>query len=100
MTLDESIIGARAAAPAATPVITIDSLVKSFDGRVVIDHVDLSVPAGTIVTIIGQSGGGKSTLLRCVNLLERRVRAGAPLSVRRHRRLRVAKELLATGGAA
>jgi polar amino acid transport system permease protein len=32
--------------------------------------------------------------------LERRVRAGAPLSVRRHRRLRVAKELLATGGAA
>jgi polar amino acid transport system permease protein len=32
--------------------------------------------------------------------LERRVRAGAPLSVRRYRRLRVAKELLATGGVA
>jgi polar amino acid transport system ATP-binding protein len=45
--------------------------VKSFDGRVVIDHIDLRVLPGTIVTIIGQSGGGKSTLLRCVNLLER-----------------------------
>jgi ABC-type polar amino acid transport system ATPase subunit len=53
------------------PVIAINGLVKSFDGRVVIDNVDLEVPPGTIVTIIGQSGGGKSTLLRCVNLLER-----------------------------
>ncbi len=44
---------------------------KSFDGRVVIDNVDLQVLPGHIVTIIGQSGGGKSTLLRCVNLLER-----------------------------
>jgi ABC-type polar amino acid transport system ATPase subunit len=71
MSLDESTIRTGAATPAATPVITIDSLVKSFDGRVVIDHVDLRVLPGTIVTIIGQSGGGKSTLLRCVNLLER-----------------------------
>ena len=53
------------------PVIAINGLVKSFDGRVVIDNVDLEVLPGTIVTIIGQSGGGKSTLLRCVNLLER-----------------------------
>ncbi|HEV8566604.1 MAG TPA: amino acid ABC transporter ATP-binding protein [Actinoplanes sp.] len=71
MTTDESTARTGTAAPAATPVITIDSLVKSFDGRVVIDHIDLRVLPGTIVTIIGQSGGGKSTLLRCVNLLER-----------------------------
>jgi ABC-type polar amino acid transport system ATPase subunit len=71
MTTDESTARTGTAAPAATPVITIDSLVKSFDGRVVIDHIDLRVMPGTIVTIIGQSGGGKSTLLRCVNLLER-----------------------------
>jgi ABC-type polar amino acid transport system ATPase subunit len=72
MTLDESVVRPAAADPTATDaVIAIDGLVKSFDGRVVIDHVDLRVPARSIVTIIGQSGGGKSTLLRCVNLLER-----------------------------
>jgi polar amino acid transport system ATP-binding protein len=71
MNLDESVIRTRTSAPAATPVITIEGLLKSFDGRVVLDHVDLRVLPGTIVTIIGQSGGGKSTLLRCVNLLER-----------------------------
>jgi len=51
--------------------VAITGLVKAFGGRVVLDHVDLTVLDGQIVTIIGQSGGGKSTLLRCVNLLER-----------------------------
>lgn len=50
--------------------IKITGLRKSFDGRVVLDRVDLNVPKGKIVTIIGQSGGGKTTLMRCVNLLE------------------------------
>jgi ABC-type polar amino acid transport system ATPase subunit len=66
------------------PVVAIEGLVKSFDGRVVLDHIDLRVAPGRIVTILGQSGGGKSTLLRCVNLLERPDRgridvAGAPV---------------------
>jgi polar amino acid transport system ATP-binding protein len=56
---------------ARVPVVTIEGLVKSFDGRTVIDHVDLRVWPGKIVSVIGQSGGGKSTLLRCINLLER-----------------------------
>jgi ABC-type polar amino acid transport system ATPase subunit len=51
--------------------VRIAGLSKSFDGRLVLDDVDLDVPSGRIVTIIGQSGGGKTTLLRCVNLLER-----------------------------
>jgi len=46
-------------------------LCKSFDGRRVLDAVDLTVERGQIVAVIGQSGGGKTTLLRCVNLLER-----------------------------
>jgi arginine/lysine/histidine transport system ATP-binding protein len=71
MTLEESRTRPHDRQAPDGPVIAIDGLVKSFGGRVVIDNVDLKVYPGTIVTIIGQSGGGKSTLLRCVNLLER-----------------------------
>jgi len=57
--------------PTGDPVVAIQGLVKSFDGRIVLNDIDLQVWPATIVTILGQSGGGKSTLLRCVNLLER-----------------------------
>jgi ABC-type polar amino acid transport system ATPase subunit len=52
------------------PAVTIRGLVKTFDGRQVLGGIDLDVPTGRIVSIIGQSGGGKTTLMRCVNLLE------------------------------
>ena len=52
-------------------VVRIDGLSKAFNGRLVLDDVSLDVARSTIVSIIGQSGGGKTTLLRCVNLLER-----------------------------
>jgi ABC-type polar amino acid transport system ATPase subunit len=60
---------------ASGPAVRIDGLVKSFDGREVLKGVSLDVPRSKIVSIIGQSGGGKTTLLRCVNLLERPDRA-------------------------
>jgi ABC-type polar amino acid transport system ATPase subunit len=56
---------------AADVAVRVVALTKAFDGRPVLDHVDLRVDSGQIVTIIGQSGGGKTTLLRCLNLLER-----------------------------
>ncbi|WP_405653780.1 amino acid ABC transporter ATP-binding protein [Streptomyces sp. NBC_00019] len=52
-------------------VVRIEGLSKSFDGRLVLDDVHLEVDRGRIVSVIGQSGGGKTTLMRCVNLLER-----------------------------
>ncbi|MGH9068052.1 MAG: amino acid ABC transporter ATP-binding protein [Acidimicrobiales bacterium] len=43
---------------------------KRFGDLEVLRGVDLEVRSGEVLVIIGPSGGGKSTLLRCVNLLE------------------------------
>jgi polar amino acid transport system ATP-binding protein len=52
--------------------VRVEGVYKSFDGkRQVLQDVHLNVPRSKIVSIIGQSGGGKTTLMRCVNLLER-----------------------------
>lgn len=52
-------------------VISIEHLEKTFgDHRVLVD-VNLSVNRGEIISVIGSSGSGKSTMLRCINLLEK-----------------------------
>ncbi|NUR99393.1 MAG: amino acid ABC transporter ATP-binding protein, partial [Kribbellaceae bacterium] len=43
---------------------------KAYGENVVLDGFDLEVAAGECVVLIGASGSGTSTLLRCVNLLE------------------------------
>ena len=51
---------------AETPVIRVRDLVKRFDGRTVLDGVNLDVMPGETMVIMGGSGSGKSTLLRCM----------------------------------
>ncbi|MBQ6832581.1 MAG: amino acid ABC transporter ATP-binding protein [Oscillospiraceae bacterium] len=53
-----------------SPVIEIKGLCKSFGSVDVLKGIDMQVNAGEVVAIIGSSGSGKSTMLRCVNLLE------------------------------
>ena len=52
------------------PLIEIEDLHKSFGSLKVIKGVTTTIHKGEIVVIIGPSGGGKSTFLRCLNLLE------------------------------
>jgi polar amino acid transport system ATP-binding protein len=42
---------------------------KRFEGRTVLDSIDLDVASHQVVCLIGGSGSGKSTLLRCIDLL-------------------------------
>ena len=51
-------------------MLTIRNVNKQFDGTPVLKDVSLSVNKGDVIAIIGQSGGGKTTLLRCMNFLE------------------------------
>ena len=53
------------------PVVAVEHAQKSFGDVQVLRDISLTVNPGEVVAIIGPSGGGKSTLLRCMTLLER-----------------------------
>jgi len=52
-------------------VISVSHLEKSFGTHEVLKDINLDVEQGEVVCIIGASGSGKSTMLRCINLLEK-----------------------------
>ena len=51
-------------------IITVENLHKRFGSLHVLKGVTEHIEKGEVVSIIGPSGGGKSTFLRCLNLLE------------------------------
>jgi len=54
----------------AETLLEIRHLSKAFGKNVVLKDIDFSVQKGDVTSIIGASGSGKSTMLRCINLLE------------------------------
>src|SRR5918993_5071164 len=64
-------VGSAAAADAVTdPVVRLDDVHKRFGENVVLEGVDLTLDPRQVLVVIGPSGSGKGTLLRCINLLE------------------------------
>jgi len=53
-------------AEAAAPLIEARGLGVAYGGQPVLEHVDLAVAPGEIVTVVGPTGSGKTTLVRCV----------------------------------
>ena len=51
-------------------MIKITNLHKQYDELEVLKGIDLEVPKGEVLSVIGSSGSGKSTLLYCINGLE------------------------------
>ena len=53
-------------------MLEVKGIRKSFDGKTqVLNGIDVSVSKGEVIAILGPSGGGKTTLLRCINFLEK-----------------------------
>ena len=53
-----------------TPVLRLDSIRKSFNGNEVLKGISFDVHQHEVVALLGPCGSGKSTLMKCVNLLE------------------------------
>ncbi len=54
----------------AEEIIRVEHLTKKFENLLVLDDISTSFRKHEVVSVIGPSGGGKSTFLRCLNLME------------------------------
>lgn len=51
----------------ATPLVELRQVTCGYDGRIILQGVDLVVPKGKVVALMGTSGGGKTTVLRLIS---------------------------------
>jgi len=75
---------------AMAPALSVKDLKKSFAGLQVLKGISMDAHEGDVISILGASGSGKSTFLRCINLLEipddgEVTVAGETISMRRRR---------------
>jgi phospholipid/cholesterol/gamma-HCH transport system ATP-binding protein len=61
----------RAPRAAEAPLVLVEDLVKTYDDKIILDHVSLHVDRGETLVVVGGSGAGKSTLIRQVLGLEK-----------------------------
>lgn len=87
---------------AARPVLVARDVHKRFGAVTVLEGIDLEMAPGEVVALIGASGSGKTTFLRCVNLLEEFEQGeievgGEPIGYRREggRRVRLEERAIA-----
>ncbi len=52
-------------------MISLRNIRKTYNDRVILNGIDVDIEQGSVVTLIGPSGTGKTTLLKSINLLER-----------------------------
>ncbi|MGQ2375735.1 amino acid ABC transporter ATP-binding protein [Companilactobacillus zhachilii] len=52
-------------------MLKLENITKSFDGKTILNNLNLEVEDNSILSIVGPSGAGKTTLLRCIAGLEK-----------------------------